>query len=61
MTFLSRRDAIRPKLAVIAHLKEMGHAKDRYRWARRDGLAVKAKLDALGFVVRMPLCGERLV
>jgi len=53
-------EAIRPKLAVIAHLQEMGHAKGRYRWTYRDGLDEKAKIEAAGFAARMPLWGERL-
>ncbi|MBR4652398.1 MAG: MBL fold metallo-hydrolase [Kiritimatiellae bacterium] len=54
------KEAIRPKLAVIAHLQEMGHAKGRYRWTYRDGLDEKARLEAAGFTARMPLWGERL-
>ena len=54
------REAIKPKLAVIAHLQELGHAKDRYRWTYRDGLDIKARLEKAGFAARMPLWGERL-
>ena len=54
------QEAIHPKLAVIAHLQEMGHAKGRYRWTYRDGLDEKAKLEAAGFAARMPLWGDRL-
>ena len=54
------REAINPKLAVIAHLQELGHAKGRYRWTYRDGLDIKARLEAAGFTARMPLWGERL-
>ncbi len=54
------QEAVRPKLAVIAHLQEMGHAKDRYRWTYRDGLDDKAKIEAAGFAAKMPLWGERL-
>ena len=36
------REAINPKLAVIAHLQELGHAKGRYRWTYYDGLRQKA-------------------
>lgn len=53
-------EAIRPKLAVIAHLQELGHAKGRYRWTYRDGLRQKSKIEAEGFAARMPLWGERL-
>ena len=54
------REAVRPKLAVIAHLQEMGHAKGRYRWTYNDGLRKKASLEKAGFCARMPLWGERL-
>ena len=54
------KEAINPKLAVIAHLQEMGHAKGRYRWTYRDGLNVKTKLESAGFVAKMPLWGDRL-
>jgi L-ascorbate metabolism protein UlaG (beta-lactamase superfamily) len=54
------RETVRPKLAVIAHLQEMGHAKGRYRWTYRDGLNQKADIEAAGFTARMPLWGERL-
>ena len=54
------REAIRPKLAVIAHLQEMGHAKGRYRWTFRDGLDEKGKIEQAGFAARMPLWGDRL-
>ena len=54
-------EAIHPKLAVIAHLQELGHAKDRYRWTYCDGLRQKAKIESAGFVARMPLWGERLM
>ena len=54
------REAINPKLAVIAHLQELGHKKDRYRWTYRDGLDEKARLEAAGFEAKMPLWGERL-
>ena len=54
------REAIHPKLAVIAHLQELGHAKGRYRWTYCDGLRQKSKIEAAGFAARMPLWGERL-
>ena len=52
------QEVIHPKLAVIAHLQEMGHAKGR--WTYRDGLDEKAKLETAGFAARMPLWGDRL-
>ena len=56
----SCQEVVHPKLAVIAHLQELGHAKDRYRWTYRDGLNMKAKIEAAGFAAKMPLWGERL-
>lgn len=53
-------EAIHPKLAVITHLQELGHAKGRYRWTYCDGLCQKSKIEAAGFAARMPLWGERL-
>ncbi len=54
------KEAVNPKLAVIAHLQEMGHPKDRYRWTYRDGLDEKARIEAAGFAAKMPLWGERI-
>ena len=54
------RETVRPKLAVIAHLQEMGHAKGQYRWTYRDGLNQKTEIEAAGFAARMPLWGERI-
>ena len=53
-------EAIRPKLAVVAHLQELGHAKGRYRWTYFDGLRKKAQVEEAGFAARMPLWGDRL-
>ena len=53
-------EAVRPKLAVIGHLQEMGHMKGRYRWTYRDGLDEKSRIEAAGFAAKMPLWGERL-
>ena len=54
------REAINPKLAVIAHLQELGHAKNRARWTYRNGLDVKSKLETAGFAALMPLWGDRI-
>lgn len=51
---------IRPKKTIVAHLNEMGHARDRWRWSWQDGLADKARLEAAGFASDVPLWGERL-
>ena len=55
------RETVHPKLAVIAHLQEMGHHKGRYRWTYRDGLNQKADLETAGFAATMPLWGDRIV
>ena len=52
--------AIHPKLAVIAHLQELGHSIGVNRWTYRDGLLDKQRIEAAGFVAKMPLWGERL-
>lgn len=54
------QETVHPKLSVIVHLQEIGHAKGRYRWTYRDGLNKKAEIEAAGFAARMPLWGERL-
>ena len=54
------QETVRPKIAVIAHLQEMGHAKGNYRWTYRDGLDRKAEIEAMEFAARIPLWGERL-
>lgn len=53
-------EAVRPKTAVVAHLQEMSHPIDRYRWTFADGLAEVAKIEAAGFNAVMPLWGDRL-
>jgi L-ascorbate metabolism protein UlaG (beta-lactamase superfamily) len=53
-------EAVHPKKAVIAHLQELGHEKDRWRWTYRDGLRAKKKLEDAGFPAIMPLWGDRL-
>ena len=54
------KEKVRPKLAVVAHLQELGHAKGRARWTYSDGLSEKARIEAAGFAAKMPLWGERL-
>ena len=51
----------RPKKTVIVHLNELGHAKNRWRFTYKDGSNVKAKAEAVGGVVLMPLWGERII
>ncbi len=52
--------AVNPKLAVVAHLNELGHAKDRWRWTWADGDKAKADLEAGGCRAVVPLWGERV-
>ena len=53
--------AIRPKKTILAHLNEMGHARDRWRWSWQDGLKEKELLEAAGFAAEVPLWGDRIV
>ena len=50
-----------PKLTVIAHLNELGHANGGSRWTWRRGLEEGAKAEAAGGKFVMPLWGERIV
>ena len=50
-----------PKKTVIAHLFELGHAVDRWRWRVSDGLAEIKKAEEAGGAAVMPLWGDRLV
>ena len=54
------REAIKPKLAVVAHLQELGHEKNKWRWTYSDGLRMKAAVESAGFKAIMPLWGERI-
>ena len=51
----------RPALTVIAHLNELGHARDRWRWTWNDGLKAKAAAEAAGSAAIVPVWGERIV
>ena len=50
-----------PKKTVIAHLFELGHAVDRWRWRVSDGQAELKKAEEAGGAAVMPLWGDRLV
>lgn len=52
--------AVNPKLTVVAHLNELGHAKGRWRWTWANGESVKAKLEEAGFAAVVPLWGDRV-
>ena len=51
---------INPKKVVIAHLQELGHARNRWRWTYNDGQKKLNSLKKIGFDAIMPLWGERL-
>ena len=50
----------RPKNTVIAHLNELGHARDKWRWTYTDGLRAAADAEAAGGRAVVPLWGERI-
>ena len=49
-----------PKKTLLLHLNELGHAKNRWRWTWKNGLAVKARIEAAGGKASVPLWGERI-
>jgi len=51
----------RPETTVLAHLNELGHARDRWRWPYQEGLKVKAEAEAAGGKAVIPIWGERIV
>jgi len=53
--------AVKPKLSVVAHLNELGHAKNHARWTWAQGDKAKEKLEAAGFNALVPLWGDRIV
>ena len=52
--------AVNPKLAVVAHLNELGHAKNRWRWTWADGERARQELADAGFNAVVPLWGDRI-
>ena len=53
-------ESVKPERVVIAHLQELGHAKDRWRWTYADGMKVKTGLAEAGIDSVMPVWGERI-
>ena len=53
-------ETIHPKTAVVAHLQEMGHPRELYRWTFEDGLRANGRIEAAGYHAVMPLWGDRL-
>ena len=54
-------ETVRPGTAVIGHLQEMGHPKERFRWTYQNGLDEKRRIEATGTPAIMPLWGDRLI
>ena len=50
-----------PKKTVIAHLFELGHAVNRWRWRVSDGQAEVQKAEEVGGAAVMPIWGDRIV
>ena len=53
-------DKFHPRKTVIAHLFELGHAVNRWRWSVADGQAEVKKVEEAGAVAVMPLWGDRI-
>lgn len=49
-----------PKLTVIGHLQEFGHARDRWRFTFKEGLARVRDVEEAGGRALMPLWGDRI-
>ena len=52
--------AVNPKMAVVAHLNELGHAKNRWRWTWADGERARQELAEAGFNAVVPVWGDRI-
>lgn len=53
-------EKMKPQLTVMAHLNELGHARDRWRWTWTDGLKAKARVEETGGAAIVPIWGERI-
>ena len=51
----------RPALTAIAHLCELGHARDRWRWTLADGRAAARLARSAGGRAVVPIWGQRIV
>ena len=49
-----------PKLTVIGHLQEFGHARNRWRFTFKDGAAAVKNVEEAGGKAIMPLWGDRI-
>lgn len=50
-----------PETTVVAHLNELGHARNRWRWTWQDGLRAMAAAESAGGKAVVPVWGERIV
>ena len=53
-------EKMKPQLTVMAHLNELGHARDRWRWTWADGLKAKVRAEEAGGAAIVPVWGERI-
>ena len=53
-------EKMKPQLTVMAHLNELGHARDRWRWTWKDGFRAKAQAEESGGASIVPVWGERI-
>ena len=53
-------EKMKPQLTVIAHLNELGHARDRWRWTWDDGFKAKTQAEKVGGAAIVPVWGERI-
>ena len=60
MDAVAGAEAVKPKLAVVVHLNELGHPKGGSRWTWAKGARAKEKLEAAGFKAVVPLWGDRI-
>ena len=54
-------EKLKPLLTVIAHLNELGHARNCARFTWADGLKVKARIEKTGGAAVVPIWGARIV
>ena len=54
-------EKMKPQLTAIAHLNELGHARNRWRWTWADGFKAKAQAEEAGGKAIVPVWGERIV
>ena len=51
---------LNPGLTALAHLNELGHARNRWRWTWQNGLDELAKVEKAGGKGVVPVWGERI-